>query len=605
MKSSFDSKKTSSHKITEALSMKSSALVLMFAITTIAHAQWSGDPTVNTPISVAPSNQDRPELISDGSGGAIITWVDNRNPPVNSNGDIYAQRIGANGFAQWTADGVSVCSNTITQNRPQIISDGAGGAIVVWEDLRNNINANDIYAQRINANGVAQWTVNGIPVCTATAGQNRPMIVTDGAGGAIITWYDNRGGVIPNIYAQRINQNGVPQWTLNGVPLCPATVNQVDPKIVADGSGGAIIMWIDNRTTINENDVYAQRITPSGILKWSTSGLAVCALYRRQQIASIVPDGNGGAIIAWTDDRDTISTPRNSDIYIQRIDSSGNRLWTSDGVPISIGPGDQMNPRMLSNGDGSVFIAWNDSRNGSSNRDIYAQRVGPSGSIVWAVNGIPICTAVRDQDWANPISDGNGGAIISWEDERVGGSSRNVYAQRVSANGAVQWTANGVAISTASGYKSFSQILPVGTGDGIFVWGDERSGSDNRDIFAQRINNNGTLTSVRFSEQLPSSFSLEQNYPNPFNPSTRIRFSVPTKNGRGGESGNGGTGEAEIVTLKVFDVLGKEIATLVNENLNAGSYETTFGASGIASGTYFYRLQAGEFSSVRRLLLLK
>jgi photosystem II stability/assembly factor-like uncharacterized protein len=88
----------------------------------------------------------------------------------------------------------------------------------------------------------------------------------------------------------------------------------------------------------------------------------------------------------------------------------------------------------------------------------------------------------------------------------------------------------------------------------------------------------------------PLEFVLVQNYPNPFNPATRIQYSV---------RGSG------FVSLKVYDVLGREVRTLVNENLQAGSYAMTFDATGLASGIYFYRLQAGEFVDTKRLVLLK
>jgi cytochrome c peroxidase len=88
----------------------------------------------------------------------------------------------------------------------------------------------------------------------------------------------------------------------------------------------------------------------------------------------------------------------------------------------------------------------------------------------------------------------------------------------------------------------------------------------------------------------PTTFVLSQNTPNPFNPSTRIRFVVP------------GSG---FVSLKVFDVLGREVSTLVNENLEAGSYERTFDGTGLASGVYFYKLQSGELTSTKKLLLMR
>ena len=94
---------------------------------------------------------------------------------------------------------------------------------------------------------------------------------------------------------------------------------------------------------------------------------------------------------------------------------------------------------------------------------------------------------------------------------------------------------------------------------------------------------------------VPVHFALEQNYPNPFNPTTTIRYSIP------GE----GVGGAAHVTLKVFDVLGREVATLVDGSEEPGVRSVQFNASSLASGLYFYRLDTGRFSSVRKLLLLK
>ncbi len=92
-------------------------------------------------------------------------------------------------------------------------------------------------------------------------------------------------------------------------------------------------------------------------------------------------------------------------------------------------------------------------------------------------------------------------------------------------------------------------------------------------------------------------FALYQNYPNPFNPSTKIKFDIPAPHlYKGGQGG---------VSLKVFDILGKEITTLVNEKLNPGTYEVTFDGSNFASGIYFYQLKAGEFFGVKKLVLLK
>jgi hypothetical protein len=99
------------------------------------------------------------------------------------------------------------------------------------------------------------------------------------------------------------------------------------------------------------------------------------------------------------------------------------------------------------------------------------------------------------------------------------------------------------------------------------------------------------LTGVeRNVEQRPGRFVLEQNYPNPFNPSTTISFALPMKS---------------LVTLKVFDVIGREVATIVSEDLAAGNYTRQWSANELSSGVYFYQLSAGSFTETKKLFLLK
>jgi len=88
----------------------------------------------------------------------------------------------------------------------------------------------------------------------------------------------------------------------------------------------------------------------------------------------------------------------------------------------------------------------------------------------------------------------------------------------------------------------------------------------------------------------PIEYSLKQNYPNPFNPSTTISFSIP-KDG--------------LVTLKVYDILGKEVVTVINELQTAGTKNITFDASELSSGVYYYQLVSGEFTSTKKLILMK
>jgi len=99
------------------------------------------------------------------------------------------------------------------------------------------------------------------------------------------------------------------------------------------------------------------------------------------------------------------------------------------------------------------------------------------------------------------------------------------------------------------------------------------------------------ITSIKqTSSDLPDNSTLHQNYPNPFNPSTTIRFVVNEKG---------------FTSLKVYDILGREIATLVEQQLSAGTYEVTFNASSLSSGVYIYRLQSGQKSMGKRMVITK
>ncbi|NWF90889.1 MAG: T9SS type A sorting domain-containing protein [Ignavibacteriaceae bacterium] len=117
------------------------------------------------------------------------------------------------------------------------------------------------------------------------------------------------------------------------------------------------------------------------------------------------------------------------------------------------------------------------------------------------------------------------------------------------------------------------------------------------------------ITDADTEINLLSEFKLEQNYPNPFNPTTKIKFSVPNVILRQAQDDNDVTlslsESDQMITLKVYDILGNEVATLVDEYKEAGTYEIEFNASKLSSGTYFYRLTAGEISETQKLVLIK
>jgi len=644
-------------------------------------AQWSGDPATNTSICDQSFNQTKAAITSDGNGGAIMVWDDDRTNTFSN--DIYAQKVNAAGVVQWAVDGVTICTASGYQSDPFIVSDGAGGAIIVWEDTRNGFPDYDIYAQRINASGNVVWTSNGIVVYDFFDYASITDVISDGSGGAILVWDDYRSGSSVDVYAQRIDGNGNLLWTpSSGVPISTAANDQNSARIVSDGNNGAIIAYSNDIGAPGNPllTIYAQKINGSGVVQWTTNGVEICSPGPNQGGISprICPDGNGGAIVAWDDQRSGTS----SDVYAQRINSSGATEWIANGIAIRNASGVLEGGVVLtSDNAGGAILSWLDDRNGSG-LHIYAQRVNAGGVIQWTTSGVSVYGINNTSpSGIQIISDGVNGAIINWTDD-TSPSDWNIFSQKINSAGVIQWVASGLAVSNAANIQSEPKITTDGQGGAILVWTDWRNfNTSGLDIYAQRVfqdgvlpvelssfsasvigsavnlnwmtmtevNNygfeverftpsaerqawnkigfiagNGNSNSIKmysfidsdiksgkyayrlkqidndgayeYSNEIevnlgfPAAFSLSQNYPNPFNPSTKISWQSPVSSHQ---------------TLKIYDVLGNEVATLVDEFREAGRYEVTFDASQLASGIYLYKLQAGSFIETKKMILLR
>lgn len=447
--------------------------LLLFIISIIAgspnlNAWWSEE---GVPVSTATNSQNRPRMTYDGEGGAIIAWYDNRGTDY----DIYTQSVDITGTVRWTVNGVNICAASGDQYDPEVTADGAGGAIVVWEDLRSG--NYDVYAQLVDASGSAQWTTDGVALCVASDKQENPRIASDGGGGAIVAWEDFRNGDF-DIYVQRVDAYGTVVWTFNGVAVCSASGDQHIPQIIPDGSGGAIIVWEDYRGI--DYDLYAQRVDAAGTPLWTADGVPVCSSTGHQFEPRIITDDGGGAIVTWYDLR-----AANFDIYAQRIDFSGTVQWTAGGVVICNATDDQYASEIARDGTGGAIITWEDNR--LSDSDIYTQRVDDSGNVQWTANGLPVCTKSYDQDGPRIIPDGAEGAIITWNDFRT--YEYDIYAQKIDASGSTLWEGDGTPVCLAAEDQKRVQTSTDGAGGALVTWFDKRDADD--DIYCQQVGKDG------------------------------------------------------------------------------------------------------------------
>jgi len=242
-----------------------------------------------------------PKIISDGEGGAIVVWVDRRNGSDN----IYAQKINSSGDIQWTPNGVAVCEASGTQTLPVMCSDGLGGAIFTWRDDRDYSSLYaDIYAQKVNSTGDIQWNSDGNPICKLEEFQQHAQICTDDEAGAIISWCDERNENT-TIYAQKINAKGEVSWDINGKKIAdPAYLYyQYDPKICSDNNGGAILSWVESGSSQPNITINVQHIDLDGRLNWIKNGLIVRNTNGSVYDLQICSDLYGNALMTWRDFR--------------------------------------------------------------------------------------------------------------------------------------------------------------------------------------------------------------------------------------------------------------------------------------------------------------
>jgi hypothetical protein len=461
-----------------------SLILVVIGISTL-RAIWTGD---DVPVCTASNDQTYPQIIPDGTGRFIILWRDARS----GNWDIFAQKIDTDGIIYWAVDGVPVCSRSGTQSIPHIASDGAAGAIVAWEDDRNDFYV-DIYAQRIDSSGTRVWDPDGIPIATWSEFQRNVQLVPDGLGGVVMTWDDTRlPSGMRGIYAQRVDADGDTLWQADGVAVNTVGIISLLPKIASDGASGAIITWMDRRYGGSPYwfyDLFAQRVDSAGDDVWTAQGIPICTNAATEHNHQIVTDGSGGAIITWQD-----SHNGDEDIFAQRVDSAGTILWTLNGETISAATGDQWRPQIFPDGIGGAMIVWEDWR--GADRDIYAQKVDSAGVVQWAVDGVTICTETGNQEYPQIASDGTGGAVIAWQDLRDG--NPDIYAQRIDSDGNSLWMTNGVVISIRPANQEYPRIVSDLDEGALVVWHDFRDGAD-WDIYAQRIWKDGKFNFPAFS----------------------------------------------------------------------------------------------------------
>jgi hypothetical protein len=565
--------------------MKFSPFLMVAMLPCFGFAQWSNDPRVNT-VWEQTENQGAPVICTDGDGGAIVAW--------GSDSGIRANRIDKFGYRQWGNNGVPVLPVPGPRIPTNIIPDGRGGVLIVWEDFTKgfqigdpNNPENEMYAQRIDRTGKRLWDSSGVLIreFIAKAGIGDFQIVTDDYQTFMISWFDQREPW--QWYVQRIDLNGKTAFEKNGRPIPIESKIYTDSRrVVSNGKAG--MLMARPRSGVG---IVVEKITKNGTFPWPLGGIRVIS----GGPISMTSDGYGGAIIAGI--HFTSQAPNfDAEGQVQRIDSTGNLLWSETGKIFTPDADVETFPAIVSDAASGSLIAWDDTTNGKRAR--YVARFNQDGKLLWKTQGFRLWLRTLN---GPPIFSNEMGSIV-WLVNEFNTTQGDLYAFRVDSSGAISWGKDGVLIRYRNfeEWPYFLEVTPDGRGGFIAVW-SERRPSGWQNLALQQVSLHGKLGEVitAVKEELkewdyPVNFVLYPPFPNPANPMTKITFSLR---------------HSAKVLLKVMNITGETIITLIDRQFTAGRYEVFWNGLNqtgkeVSSGLYFIQIIADQKTQVRKLLLI-
>jgi len=272
--------------------------------------------------------------------------------------------------------------------------------------------------------------------------------------------------------------------------------------------------------------------------------------------------------------------------WLIKTDSSGVLLWEQTYTGL-VGVGNLFSIQQTN--DEGYILAGGTLSTVTPTNDVWLIKTDSLGDTIWTKT-----FGGSDGDEATCVQETkDGGYIVSANTFSFGAGESDIWLIKTNSFGDTIWT------KTIGGTDQDGASLIQETSDGgfIIIGGTNSFGAGNGDIWMIKTTS-GINDINQTSDIIFSKFILKQNYPNPFNPVTKIKFTIPFVETHSDAS-------LPLVTLRVYDLLGREVATLVNEKKPAGEYEVEFDGNRLPSGIYFYQLKAGEFSETKKMILLK
>lgn len=539
----------------------------------------------------------------DATGGlfAVLTNVD---PQFENSHDIYLQRLtGAGTVApSYPAEGKLMRTGPIDGGG--MLADGAGGLFFGW-----GLVAGNLFVTRLDASGnaTAGWPAGGLDTGVLSQSTGEPAL--DGVGGFYLSWT-----TATTLNVQRYTNTGpVSGWPVGGLAISGSpAAGSVEPRVARLSSGDLIVAWGDPTT----GHVFAQRVTAAGGVhaSWPAGGVEIGTGTTPQNVRAVIADGAGGALILW---EESSFFPPVFRVVVQRVTATGgiSGTWPVDGVPVATAGMPQGASNLISDGLDGVLVAWTEI--GTGNPDIYLQRILSNGAthVDFGVDGVQVCDDPGDQLMPGIASDGASGAILIWQDY-TDINHPQLRGGRVTQNGVVDALASLVTANAEPGVVRLHWYTPDGSvaratveraeGDGGFEpIGDVQADGAGHLRFEDRDVAPGATYRYRLAAldqgqrvylgevtvQVPAgvAFGITGFHPNPAPGEPSVAFAL--------ESG-------APARLDVLDVAGRRLVTREVGGMGAGAHQLRLGVR-LPAGLYVLRLSQSGRTAIARSAIVK
>ena len=492
-------------------------------------------------------------------------YVAGQSQGINSGYDIVAIKYNSSGTQQWLAryDGPGHGDDVATG----IAIDPSGNVVVIGDSYGGFFSESDYVTIKYNRTGVQQWATrhNG-------AGSARDLargLAIDATGNIYVTGYSNGGTSRGHDYGTiKYNPSGIQQWI----------------SIYHFSGDGATAIAVDK-----SGNVYITGVSGGGPGKWDYATIKYNSAGAEQWVMRYNGEGNDEDLAGW------LALDSQANVYVtgySRGNGSGfdytTIKYSSAGVTQwaqrynGPGNGDDYPYELGVDGAGNIYVTG---KSANENADYATIKYNAAGQQKWVAryNG-----AGNGEDIASSLSiDSQGNVYVSgWS--MGAGSGFDCASIKYNSLGFMQWYAlyNGTGNS-----GDYANAMILDSQENSYIAGRANNSQSGDDFVLLKYGKNLIPTSVS-SKGLSNArtFLLRQNYPNPFNAATTIQYDLPTEG---------------FVSLKIYDMLGNEVAALVHERQAAGSHRINWETGAHPTGMYLYRLQTGDFADTRKLILLR